>query len=84
MALYALPHFERGDAETFLSLVSRRLGKVKRGGIPDKAATVDVYDVLKQNDPFLADQSESAWPGWESDDIVPPPSLHRSTLGAFV
>lgn len=38
MALYALPHFERGDAETFLSLVSRRLGKVKRGGIPDKAA----------------------------------------------
>ena len=35
----------------------KRLGL--RAGIPDKAATVDVYDVLKQNDPVLAEQSEN-------------------------
>ncbi len=38
MQLYALPRFERGDADAFLSLVSRRLGKMKRGGVPDKAS----------------------------------------------
>ena len=38
MALYALPRFERGDTDMFLSLVSRRLGKVRPGGIPDKDA----------------------------------------------
>jgi nuclear GTP-binding protein len=37
MALYALPGFKRGDSDTFLSLVARRLGKMKKGGVPDKA-----------------------------------------------
>mmetsp|Transcript_850 Transcript_850/g.1851 ORF Transcript_850/g.1851 Transcript_850/m.1851 type:complete len:303 (-) Transcript_850:128-1036(-) len=36
MQLYALPRFPKGDAEAFLSLVARRLGKVKKGGVPDK------------------------------------------------
>jgi nuclear GTP-binding protein len=39
MALYALPAFKRGDADTFLSLVARRLNKMKKGGVADKAAT---------------------------------------------
>lgn len=39
MALYALPKFKRGDGDTFLSLVARRLNKFKRGGVPDKAGT---------------------------------------------
>ena len=38
MMLYALPRFDRGDAATFLSLVARRLGKVRKGGTPDKDA----------------------------------------------
>jgi nuclear GTP-binding protein len=39
MQLYALPRFPAGDADAFLSLAARRLGKVKKGGIPDKDAT---------------------------------------------
>jgi len=39
MQLYALPRFPAGDSDAFLSLASRRLGKVKKGGIPDKDAT---------------------------------------------
>eukprot|EP00613_Pedinella_sp_CCMP2098_P018898 CAMPEP_0171773136 /NCGR_PEP_ID=MMETSP0991-20121206/55114_1 /TAXON_ID=483369 /ORGANISM="non described non described, Strain CCMP2098" /LENGTH=542 /DNA_ID=CAMNT_0012378817 /DNA_START=20 /DNA_END=1648 /DNA_ORIENTATION=- len=38
MAIYALPRFDRGDTDAFLGLVSRRLGKVRHGGIPDKDA----------------------------------------------
>ena len=38
MKVYSLPAFGQNDADTFLSFVSRRLGKMKRGGIPDKAA----------------------------------------------
>mmetsp|Transcript_53503 Transcript_53503/g.68676 ORF Transcript_53503/g.68676 Transcript_53503/m.68676 type:complete len:595 (-) Transcript_53503:140-1924(-) len=39
MALYALPAFKKGDSDTFLSLVARRLGKMKKGGVPDKASS---------------------------------------------
>ena len=39
MQLYALPRFPAGDSDAFLSLASRRLGKVKKGGIPDKDGT---------------------------------------------
>jgi nuclear GTP-binding protein len=38
MQLYALPRFAPGDADAFLSLAARRLGKVKKGGVPDRDA----------------------------------------------
>lgn len=38
MSTYAVPAFPEGDADLFLAAVARRLGRVKRGGVPDKIA----------------------------------------------
>jgi len=40
MALYALPRFK--DTDSFLGLLARKFGKIRKGGIPDKDATARV------------------------------------------
>lgn len=36
MMTYAIPAFPEGNAEMFLAMVAKKLGKVKKGGVPDK------------------------------------------------
>lgn len=38
MMTYAVPAFPADDADVFLSMVARKLGKVKKGGVPDRNA----------------------------------------------
>lgn len=36
MMAYAIPAFPEGNADIFLAMVAKKLGKVKKGGVPDK------------------------------------------------
>ena len=42
MMTYAIPAFPEGNAEMFLAMVAKKLGKVKKGGIPDKVMAARV------------------------------------------
>ena len=57
MSVYALPRFPRGDADAFLSLAARKLGKIKKGGVPDKdmAARTILRDWNTGKVPFYAE-----------------------------
>ncbi len=42
MMIYALPRFNAGDVQGFLALLARKLGKLLKGGIPDRNAAARV------------------------------------------
>ena len=42
MMLYALPRFDAGDVQAFLALLARKLGKLLKGGVPDRTAAARV------------------------------------------
>lgn len=54
MMTYAIPAFPAENAEIFLAMVAKKLGKVKKGGIPDKvmAARVVLRDWNSGKIPF--------------------------------
>ncbi len=42
MMLYALPTFDAGNTHAFLALLARKLGKLLKGGVPDRTAAARV------------------------------------------
>ncbi|CAM9717485.1 unnamed protein product [Ectocarpus fasciculatus] len=55
MQVYSIPRFDPDDAFAFLSLVARKIGKLKKGGVPDRvqAAKVVLRDWNTGRVPFF-------------------------------
>jgi len=68
MMTYAIPAFPEHNAEIFLSMVAKKLGKVKKGGIPDKVMAARV--VLRD------------WNSGKIAYYTPPPSVEEQTAMA--
>lgn len=42
MQVYSIPRFDPDDSFAFLSLVARKIGKLKKGGVPDRVQAAKV------------------------------------------
>lgn len=42
MQVYSIPRFDPDDAFAFLSLVARKIGKLRKGGLPDRVQAAKV------------------------------------------
>ncbi|CAN0013934.1 unnamed protein product, partial [Hapterophycus canaliculatus] len=60
MQVYSIPRFDPDDAFSFLSLVARKIGKLRKGGLPDRvqAAKVVLRDWNTGRVPFFTQPPE--------------------------
>lgn len=65
MMTYAIPAFPQGNADIFLAMVAKKLGRVRKGGIPDKV--IAARTVLRD------------WNGGKIPYYTPVPSSSSST-----